>query len=81
MNDSDCLFVFNLFNCSLMNSTSSNIIATEIVTVCRKAVLCGHELHQLRTAMHHHPQDPEIAINLSIPSMSGPGEVSCVESN
>src|SRR5437588_6704314 len=31
-------------------------------------------LHQLRTAMHHHPRNLERAINLSILSVSGPGE-------
>ena len=29
-------------------------------------------LHQLRTAVHHHPQNQERAINMSILTMSGP---------
>ena len=37
--------------------------------------------HQLRTAMHHHPPNQERAINLSILTVSGPGEFSRVESN
>ncbi len=38
-------------------------------------------LHQLRTAMHHHPSNQERAINLSILTMSCPGEFSCVGLN
>ncbi len=38
-------------------------------------------LHQLRTPMHHNLQNRERAINLSILSMSGPGEISRVELN
>ena len=38
-------------------------------------------LHQLRTAMHHHPPNRERALNLSILPVSGPGEFSRVESN
>ena len=38
-------------------------------------------LHQLRTAMHHHPLNRERAINLSVLTMSGPGEFPRVESN
>eukprot|EP01015_Nassula_variabilis_P036108 TRINITY_DN923_c0_g1_i12.p1 TRINITY_DN923_c0_g1~~TRINITY_DN923_c0_g1_i12.p1 ORF type:complete len:209 (-),score=-33.97 TRINITY_DN923_c0_g1_i12:783-1409(-) len=38
-------------------------------------------LHQLRTAMHHHPQNQERALNLSILTMSGPGKFPRVESN
>jgi hypothetical protein len=38
-------------------------------------------LHELRTAMHHHPPNHEKAINLSILTVSGPGEFSRVESN
>ena len=40
-----------------------------------------NSLHQPRTAMHHHPQNQERAINLSILTMSGPGEFPRVESN
>ncbi|KAK9952829.1 hypothetical protein ABG768_005103 [Culter alburnus] len=43
---------------------------------CRSLVRYRNEpdksLHQLRTAMHHHPQNRERAINLSILSVSGP---------
>ncbi len=38
-------------------------------------------LHQLRTAMHHHPPNQERALNLSILTVSGPGEFSRVGSN
>ena len=38
-------------------------------------------LHELRTAMHHHPLNQERAINLSILPVFGPGEFSRVESN
>jgi hypothetical protein len=38
-------------------------------------------LHELRTAMHHHPPNHEKAINLSILTVSGPGEFPRVESN
>ena len=38
-------------------------------------------LHELRTAMHHHPLNQERAINLSILLVFGPGEFSRVESN
>ncbi|EMC26045.1 hypothetical protein SMU86_10567, partial [Streptococcus mutans U2A] len=34
-----------------------------------------------RTAMHHHPQNQERALNLSILIVSGPGEFPRVESN
>ncbi|KAH3798840.1 hypothetical protein DPMN_152443 [Dreissena polymorpha] len=38
-------------------------------------------LHQLATAMHHHLPNQERALNLSILTVSGPGEVPRVESN
>ena len=38
-------------------------------------------LHELRTAMHHHPLNQERAVNLSILTVFGPGEFSRVESN
>jgi hypothetical protein len=38
-------------------------------------------LHELRTAMHHHPLNQERALNLSILTVFGPGKFSRVESN
>ena len=38
-------------------------------------------LQELRAAMHHFPPNQERALNLSILSVSGPGEFSRVESN
>jgi len=38
-------------------------------------------LYQQRTTIHHHPQNLERALNLSILAVSGSGEISRVESN
>jgi len=54
---------------------------TPVKSLVRYRNQADKSLHELRTAMHHHPLNQERAISLSILTVFGPGEVPRVESN
>jgi hypothetical protein len=63
------------------NHQAKHVTGTPDKSLVRYRNQADKSLHELRTAMHHHPLNQERAINLSILPVFGPGEFSRVESN
>jgi hypothetical protein len=59
----------------------ASTVITSHKSLVRYRSRADKSLHELRTAMHHHPQNHERAINPSLLTVFGPGEFSRVESN
>ena len=63
------------------HTTTVSRVRTPDNSLVRYRNQADKSLHELRTAMHHHPLNLERAVSLSIPLVFGPGEFSRVESN